>query len=385
MLRILGKILFVTVPAVLAALLVLELGVLELFVPVDDVPVEQWDDPTRLIKYRPNQRGITYPDGDRRHPVPFTINDDGWNSVHGRYEERRRGKKRIALIGDSYVAAFQVRPEESVSGRLETLLGPARAEVYAFGMNGAPLSHYLHVVRHVVARYSPDALVLLLVHNDFDESFRHVQGRYTRSFLRLDLTPDRIAEIPPKPYGGSPILDWIRVRSATFRFFFYRLRIGTRQIRDLYFGLGGRPQPRYEANVDVRAIQSQDDRTRRATEYVFYRLAEIERSSGARVVLVMDTPRGALYEGRDPSESDAWQLNRMSAALAADNGLDMLDLTDSFRRDWEENRQRLEFPRDGHWNARAHGLAARALCERLEESGGVTGSGCAEPARAEAR
>jgi hypothetical protein len=44
------------------------------------------------------------------------------------------------------------------------------AEVLRFGMDGAPLSQYLHVLRHEVRAFKPDVVLVQLIHNDFDES-----------------------------------------------------------------------------------------------------------------------------------------------------------------------------------------------------------------------
>ncbi|MGH2829991.1 MAG: alginate O-acetyltransferase AlgX-related protein [Candidatus Binatia bacterium] len=374
--RMLRNVVLLTLPAIVLALAVLELGALSLLVPVDDVPLEWWDESARILKYRPNQQGVSFPEGDRRRPVCYAINADGWNSVHPRYSAERRKDLRVAVVGDSYVAAFQVDPADSVSGRLEALLGSDRAEVYAFGMNGAHLSQYLHVARHVIERYRPDVIVLLLVHNDFDESYRTVAGRYTASFLRLRAKDDGVEEVSPAPYPGSPVADWIRTRSATFRFLFYRLRVGSQLLRDLYFRAASGKAPRYEANVDVGELEAEEQRLWRATRYVLGQIALLQQSSGVPFVLLMDTPRLRLYQGRDPAESDAYRLNRMAAALAADAGIEFVDLTETFRDDYEQYGRRFDFPTDGHWNARAHRLAARELCRALGRTQVDPDGGC---------
>ena len=60
-----------------------------------------------------------------------------------------------------------------------------KAEVYQFGMDGAPLSQYLHVLRREVVKYQPDIVVVPLTHNDFDESYRFLKTRYASSFMKL--------------------------------------------------------------------------------------------------------------------------------------------------------------------------------------------------------
>ncbi len=220
--RRIAKLCLVSLPALLLSFLVLELFVFRLWVAVGDVPIEDYNAADRMIRYHPEQEGTSYPDNDIRHPVPFTVNHDGWNSFHSGYERPRNGKLRVGIIGDSYVAAFEVAPRPSLAGQLEATLGEENAEIYSFGIRGAPLSQYLHIARYVVATYKPDALVVVVVHNDFDESYRVVTGRYTKSFLHLRVPPDGtgITEIAPEPYEESQLTQWIRAHSSTFRFFF---------------------------------------------------------------------------------------------------------------------------------------------------------------------
>jgi hypothetical protein len=45
-------------------------------------------------------------------------------------------RTRVAVIGDSYVEAFQVPHYASLAEQLEALLGEDRTEVYRFGISG---------------------------------------------------------------------------------------------------------------------------------------------------------------------------------------------------------------------------------------------------------
>jgi hypothetical protein len=361
---VIRNLLLVSLPALLLTFALLELVVLRFWVPVDDVPVEQYDRANGILRYRPNQRGVTYPDRDIRNPVPFTVNADGWNSLHPRYESAPDGKLRIAVVGDSYVAAFEVAPRASLAGQLEALLGQDHAEVYAFGIRGAPLSEYLQIARYAVGAYKPDALVIVVVHNDFDESYRLAPGRYTDAFLHLAVDGEQIEEIPPRPYQEPAFQTRVRTRSRTFRFLFYRLGLGSQQLRGLYGAAAGRPQ-KLEANVDVRSLAGEEARMHRVAGYVFGQLARLQRSSGTRFVLLMDAPRDAIYGGRDPRETSAYRMNRMAAEASAGAGLTFVDLTDEFERDYRRHHMRFEFAHDGHWNARAQALAAREACRAL--------------------
>ena len=51
------------------------------------------------------------------------------------------------------------------------------------------------MVEREVVRFRPDWIVVLLVHNDFDESFMFKPGRYTSSFLKFVLREGRVVGI----------------------------------------------------------------------------------------------------------------------------------------------------------------------------------------------
>ena len=58
------------------------------------------------------------------------------------------------------------------------------AEVLRFGMDGAPLSQYLNVLRREVRAFKPDVVLVQLIHNDFDEF------PFSQDALCLELSQD---------------------------------------------------------------------------------------------------------------------------------------------------------------------------------------------------
>jgi hypothetical protein len=356
------KLLLLSLPVLAVSIACLEFGLFRYVVVVDNVPLATYDHAHQLLKYWPGQTGVRYPDRDRRHPVTYSINDDGWNSAHQAYAPDRKSRRRVAVIGDSFVEAFQVNPAQSVSARLESVLGPAGFEVYSFGISGAPLSQYLHMARYVARAFHPDAIVVVIVHNDFIESYREKPERFSASFLRLQLG-QTVREVPPLPYERRPIAQWALAHSATLRLGFYAWRVmaETAAVRPP----PGSAAARFEANIDVTELDQEEPRIERATHYLFGQFAQLEHSANVRVLFAMDGPREALYAGKDPRTLEVYRLNRLARAAAERAGLPFVDLTEAFIEDYARNRRRFEFATDNHWNAEAHDLAAREIARRL--------------------
>ena len=136
--------------SIIFTLLVLEFIVFRFILSASFIPENEMKN--KIIKFIPNQEGIFLEKNEVRTHVK--INEDGWNSEHSKYTEEKNQKKRIAIIGDSFVEALMVDYNNSVAEQLERNL--ENTEVYRFAISGAPLSQYLHILRHEVIKYKPD-------------------------------------------------------------------------------------------------------------------------------------------------------------------------------------------------------------------------------------
>ena len=324
-----------------------------------DVPANDFVDD--VVRYAPNQSGVWRVRDEIA--APYRINAQGWNSGVGDYAAARRpGISRIAVVGDSYVEALQVPDDRSLGERLATTLADRgnAVEVYRFGISGAPLSQYLQMVEHEVARYRPDWVVVLIVHNDFDESYKFKPGRYISSFLKLRVEDGRVTgEIPPQPWQPSAI-EWLR-RTAIARFFLYRWQVRPEFLVDLLLPRA-RAATEYVANTDIAAVLADRRGVEAVTDYLFGRLDAVVNAVGARLLLAMDGDRFAIYRGAD---SPALVLNQLAEETARRHNIPFVDLHPAFAADWQSEHRRFDFDADGHWNEHGHEVAAGAIGHAL--------------------
>ncbi len=341
--------------------LIAELVVFRFIFPATDIPRNAFID--GIIRHEPNQEGIfRLKDG---LPIPYAINSRGWNSAYSDYDlNRRSGVERIAVIGDSFVEALQVPHDQSFANHLERELNADSdpTEVYRFGISGAPLSQYVHMLENEIVRYSPDLAVILLIHNDFDESFGFKPGRYTSSFLKLDMHDSVVAsEIAPVAYEES----WKEQfrRFATFRYLYYQQQLKPELVSALIFDRN----KRHEANVEIDKITDQWGDIEAATDYLLSRLAAIADRNNIDLLLVMDANREEIYAADSSAKSSngVAKLSKLATRLAAEHGIPFLHLEATFRNDWEDHHVRFEFPYDNHWNQRGHKVAGEAIADYL--------------------
>ena len=353
--------------SILIVLAFCEFVVFRFFWPASDVPEN--DFANEVVRYAPQQRGIWRVRDEIA--APYAINRQGWNSAANEYvRSRTAGVERIAFVGDSFVEGLQV-PFDRNFGELVARTRGRATEAYRFAVAGAPMSQYLHMIEREVSAYRPDWVIVLLVHNDFDESFRLKPGRYTSSFRKLRIEEGEVVgEIAPEPWRPG-LSGWLR-RTATARFFLYRWQVRPQLLLDLLLP-AVRAEGRFAANVEIGAVLAQEKEIQAAVDYLTLRIRERVDAMGAKLLIAMDSDRSAIYAGT--AKSEAHRLNRIAAEAAARHGVAFLDLGSTFASDWSANRRRFEFNSDAHWNENGHRVAAHAIGETLraaETTQGVT-------------
>jgi hypothetical protein len=311
-----------------------------------------------VIRYVPNQTGVVRIRNEVR--ARYTINAQGWNSAHPTYDiPQSPDRPRIAIVGDSYVEAFQVDSDRSAAEHLEACLD---AEVFRFGLSGSPLSQYLYMIRQEVVRYRPQIVIVLLIHNDFVESYRLRIGRYTESFMRFEIDDGAITEIPPAPYD-PPRLLWLR-GSAWYRFVVDRMQLPIRNLKEFVLRSG---RSDYVANVPASMLGEEWDNIERVTRYFFDELVAAGEQWDFLPVVAVDGVRQLIYSPGEASEqeAEAIRVNELCRRVGAERGVKVVDLQDAFARDFAERGVRFEYVHDGHWNEVGHEVAAKTLCEAL--------------------
>jgi hypothetical protein len=138
-------------------------------------PVFVWTDPVRGVAHIPGAKG----GGEYKGGRLVEINSDGLRGPEAALE-RPAGTFRIALLGDSFIEAFEVPYEKTVGEVVERLLSTLRGapvEVLNFGHGGYGTTQELLTLQHEVWKYSPD-LVLLAVTtaNDISDNSRPLKG-----------------------------------------------------------------------------------------------------------------------------------------------------------------------------------------------------------------
>lgn len=345
--------------------LFLTLGLIEIILRVTHLATDVTfveGDPVLGFKFIPNQSGTFVVGKFGEEKARYNINSDGWNAVRNYREKRDQATTRIAVIGDSYVEALNVPPDEAVAAVLERALSPTtRVEVYSFGISGASLSHYLAMMRYVRSRFSPDLYVINVVHNDFEDSLA-TAGR--AMFHSLGRAGDSYEEVTPEAYRPS-LFRRIIGHFAIARYLNVNLKV---QDMVLIYGSWRKNQhQQFEANIPAAKMDLKE--MRELVNYLFKKYLHEVDNDGERIVIVLDSPREPIYKGTHPETTTAFEYNKLTAKICRDLALYCLDLTDPFFSDFQQNRRRFNSEIDGHWNAYGHEVVAKAMEDFLLKNG----------------
>ena len=356
------NIFYVTLPSILVLLLLLEL-VFRFVIPAANQPDYIFNESEKMLKFdaESNTSGVFSIGKLAELRSHWSINAQGWNSPYD-YASAHTNKKRICVIGDSYIEALMVDIDKTYPFLLGQKLDGS-SEVYAFGVSGSPFSQYLHMSRYVKQNFSPDVLVINLVHNDFDESLKQFcVYPYDKS---IEVKNDSVAvEVEPEPYHYSTI-NRILKRSALVRYLVTNLKIEKvlrRFQTKMSDGGGGGAQ---NANISVNRAKDHEREIAVAFEYISSKLRE--ENPGKRIIFVMDGSRQDIYNGT-LNNCNVCFLNDLAGRCAAKNQIEFIDLNPVFDANYKIHHQKFNSDFDFHWDAYGHAIVADTLYKYITKT-----------------
>ena len=321
------------------------------------------------------------------------INRDG---LRDRDHSRAKpaGSLRIAVLGDSYAGALEVRMEETFWSVLERNLNRSAAphgrqvEVVNFGVRGYGTAQELLTLRCCVWDYSPDVVLLAFYSgNDVSDNSRTV-----------DRSPTRYA----RPYLTATDTGWSIDRSF-HRSWRYRAGkiVGPLIAHSRLLQIGNRAQNRMlrrrtaapaategwidrDVVPDHRIYRETDDTAWstawRTTEDLMTTMAREASEHGARFAVVSVTNSIQVYPDSAVRERVAHQLGvpdlllpgRRVHALGERLDVPVLDLVGELQTYADRHEVFLHgsantAPGVGHWNALGHRLAGEAIAKWMAD------------------
>jgi hypothetical protein len=271
------------------------------------------------------------------------------------YDPRDRSPL-LMVIGDSFVEA-QAIDKGKTSAELLHAQVQGKGRAYSIGVSGAPLSQYLVFAQYASRTFRPDALAIVIIGNDFDESL--LKYKTEPRFHYFEERDGKLAlkRVDYELSGTKKILR----QSAFLRYLMYNL-----QAEHRLPALVGRAGPRTYAELPRAGLETRVRDSERAVDYFFERLPEMSGLEPAAVAFVLDAVRPWIYSEAGLKEAEHGyhaRLRRYFAAQARALGYEVIDMQPVFIARHRADGARFEFPTDSHWNELGHRMVAEALAQ----------------------
>jgi len=314
-----------------------------------------------VLRFMPNQtawfsRGWNFPIKTRVH-----FNNEGWRSD---FDYEKNKKPLLAVIGDSFIEASQVKWEESIPALLHGK-APSEKVVYGFGVSYAPLSQYLAMAKHVKENYNLSALVVSVVGNDFDESliqYKQIEGLHyfnknektsSLELIRTDFYSKR------KLHHYSHLYLYLSSNCEFYGFGAIQGKIANlAKIRkNESFG--------HKVLASSQSSELKRDRieeSQKAVDRFLELLPDYAGLEKNKILFTVDAERLDIYEtsNREQSVEKSFFaiMRKYFIKIAKEKGCEVIDLEPIFKQQYLKNSQKFEFDCDGHWNQTGHRTVA---------------------------
>ncbi len=345
------KILKISIPAIIIALLFAEL-VVRIFFDASERPSTFYDTENKIVKYSNHITDGTYTVGlDAAIKGRWHINEQGWNSTVNFSE--KTDLNRIAIIGDSYVEGFHVNVEDRFSELLRTEVSDS-IDIIELGRAGAPLSQYLHMARYCYKKYQPNTFVFNVVYNDFDGSLSLLNN--AEHFLRLDIKEAEVVETEIKPYPEDRT-NSVWKNSALIRYLYYNAKLGT-------IGSVQHSKEAYEKAVKEhqQKIEENTDKIILGIDYVFSCM--LSEFPDVRIIVILDASRPCIYTS-DYEACTETKLFKACEEICLDKNIEVVNMGPIMQAHYKEHSSKFEYEEDVHWNRLGHQLVFEALLNAL--------------------
>mgnify|MGYP001277729732 CR=1 FL=1 len=307
------------------------------------------DDP--ILRFEEN-RDVTKQIGfNFKHVNVKHINNYGYASDKDFQKKELQTKPIIAVIGDSFVEAMEVKNKDAFHAILDK--GLLSHDVYPIGISGSPLSQYIAFSRYAEEQFSPKLYIFLIIENDFDESFKKVKN--VPGFHYFNETEElTLVEFYPS------IIRKILRKSAFVRYVYLDIKIKAR-INSLF--KNKHISKEIQANTNMNFLKL-------GREAINKFLDNIKDLTGtSKVIILLDGDRSSIYNGEmkrninKPVNILYEELKELSISI---QNVEIIDLHNFFLNDWIENAKKFNYDYDYHWNEHGHAVVAQILLDKIK-------------------
>jgi len=264
----------------------------------------------------------------------------------------------LMVIGDSFVESHSIDAGKSAAEILNAAVD-GKGRVYSIGLSGAPLSQYLVFAEFSRTTFRPNAMVFVIIGNDFDESL--LKYNFDPRFHYFEENGDQFV-LRRVDYEISTVKKILR-NSAFVRYVFWNLQAGYIRENIRRF-LCRSEDPQACLRETPAALEQRLKDSKRAVDYFFDQVPIKTKLDSRSVVFLLDAVRPAMYSSEallKAENSYVAQMRRYFMKQASSRGYEVIDMQPAFIRKHQLDNSRFEFSTDGHWNELGNKIVAEEI------------------------
>jgi hypothetical protein len=342
------------------------------------------NDPVLGMTFIPDYAGSVFVPESARD-VYLRFNRDGMRGPDWR--EKPAGVQRVAVLGDSMIAAIATDEEKTLVRRLEERLNAAQPqfhwEVLNFGVSGSSTGQELVLYRELARRYQPDVVVCAFcVLNDLGDNCTRLTSSGSRIYFDLD-ADDRLVQLPLVP-GRARMTSWLNRHS---RFYVWQKGATQRAINavrsranEIAVQGGVNPAPLESGGLGIFCTDPSETLVRawHITERLIQAVgADVRRDDGQFVLAVLptgwqvcDDAWQTVVDSAAGAPMDPYYPDKRLGEIGREAGAIVALMTEQFRaaaphHSLAHQEEWLHYEGVDHFNERGNDVAAAVLCEAI--------------------
>lgn len=339
-----------------------------------------WSEPDHILgwKFTPGRRYWSKKEND--HPITGRINSYGWRDKEWSIK-KPINNYRIAVLGDSFVEAFQVEMDRTFLALTDNQLNKNqhnKAELMNFGRSGFTQTEELLVLKNCVSQFSPNMVVLFFSPNDIGDVSRETTSDLIRPFYHISESKELILDtnfVKMREFKIKCFINWLKQHSSVISLLCERYNSFKKQIRATAKRKantkGGETSPKKLEGYLSLCTDNADAnflRNYKLNKILIKIMSEYCKEKGIRFILVTRENRAYIPEVEKKcklidSTFNANFFEDNLRAFAKSINVECLGLQRIFRQSFENMGVSLHW---GHWNYEGHKVVANALTKKLK-------------------
>lgn len=330
-----------------------------------------WSRSDPLLGYRYVPGSSYWYNWENNHPITGKINRFGW-----RDKERSLAKDpsvyRIAVLGDSFVEAFQVEQDRTFLALAEQKLNKLNlpVELLNFGCSGCAQAEEFLILQNETQKFSPDRVILFFhPESDIQDISKETALRPLRPFYTLSPEGELLLDnsfSKTLKYDLVTLTRFLNRHSALFAFLSERykaLEFSERMKQIL------KPQAKAAAEISSQKTEGPLSLCTKHPDPVYVKNYQLTKAlMKAMAAYCKERKIPFLLVCIDtafmnpPADENFFEEDLRKYALKL--GIEYIGLQKIVRRSYDEKKTPLHF--GGHWNYEGHRVVADLLAKKLK-------------------